>query len=115
MASVSSNQTAPTILIAGASRGLGHAMAAEFLKRGWHVIGTVRGGGRTLLHGLAEDHPDRIEIETLDINELDQIAALPGLEALHPTRITPNLLALDPKVPPPEVVQELRQRGIHFK
>ncbi|TIM01289.1 MAG: 3-oxoacyl-ACP reductase, partial [Mesorhizobium sp.] len=42
---------ARTILLIGASRGLGHAMAAEFLKKGWNVVGTVRGGGtRTLLH-----------------------------------------------------------------
>lgn len=32
----------PTVLIVGASRGLGHAMAAEFLRHGWNVIGTVR-------------------------------------------------------------------------
>ncbi|VTN08341.1 short chain dehydrogenase [Raoultella terrigena] len=31
-----------SILIVGASRGLGHAMAAEFLQHGWNVIGTVR-------------------------------------------------------------------------
>jgi len=54
-------------------------------------------------------------LESEDPATLDQIAALPGLAELHPTRLTPNLLALDPKVPPPEVVQELRQRGIHFK
>jgi NAD(P)-dependent dehydrogenase (short-subunit alcohol dehydrogenase family) len=65
-----------TILIVGASRGLGHAMAAEFLKKGWNVIGTVRGGGRTSLHDLAEEHQGRVEIETLDINEPDEIAAL---------------------------------------
>ncbi|MDN7221370.1 3-oxoacyl-ACP reductase, partial [Klebsiella pneumoniae] len=29
-----------TILIVGASRGLGHAMAATFLQHGWEVIGT---------------------------------------------------------------------------
>jgi NAD(P)-dependent dehydrogenase (short-subunit alcohol dehydrogenase family) len=66
----------PTILIAGASRGLGLALAEEFARRGWHVIGTVRGGARTDLHDLAEQHPDRIAIETLDINEPTQIAAL---------------------------------------
>jgi NAD(P)-dependent dehydrogenase (short-subunit alcohol dehydrogenase family) len=32
----------PTVLIVGASRGLGHAMAAEFLRHDWNVIGTVR-------------------------------------------------------------------------
>jgi NAD(P)-dependent dehydrogenase (short-subunit alcohol dehydrogenase family) len=76
---VSSKQdgrTAPTILIIGASRGLGHAMAAEFLKKGWNVVGTVRVGTRTKLHDLAEHQEGRVEIETLDINERNQIAAL---------------------------------------
>jgi NAD(P)-dependent dehydrogenase (short-subunit alcohol dehydrogenase family) len=66
----------PVILIVGASRGLGHAMAAEFLKKDWNVIGTVRGPSRTLLHDLADGHPGRVEIERLDINEPEQIAAL---------------------------------------
>jgi NAD(P)-dependent dehydrogenase (short-subunit alcohol dehydrogenase family) len=64
------------ILLIGASRGLGLAMAAEFLKKGWNVVGTVRGSGRTELHDLADEHPGRIEIESLNITEPDQIAAL---------------------------------------
>jgi NAD(P)-dependent dehydrogenase (short-subunit alcohol dehydrogenase family) len=63
-------------LLIGASRGLGLAMAAEFLKKGWKVVGTVRGSGRTESHDLADEHPGRIEIESLDITDLDQIAAL---------------------------------------
>jgi NAD(P)-dependent dehydrogenase (short-subunit alcohol dehydrogenase family) len=51
-------------------------MAAEFLKKGWHIIGTVQESARTGLHDLADDHPGRIEIESLDITEPDQIAAL---------------------------------------
>jgi NAD(P)-dependent dehydrogenase (short-subunit alcohol dehydrogenase family) len=65
-----------TILLIGASRGLGLAMAAEFLTKGWSVVGTVRGSGRTALHDLADAHPGRIEIETVDIVESDQVAAL---------------------------------------
>ena len=66
-----------TILLIGASRGLGHAMAAEFLKKGWSVVGTVRGGGtRTLLHDLADEFAGRVEIEILDICAQDQVAAL---------------------------------------
>ena len=72
-----SSQTAPTILIVGASRGLGHAMAAEFVKKGWRVVGTVRDQAtRTKLHELAESSEGRVEIETLDINEPEQLAAL---------------------------------------
>ncbi|MFP6561654.1 SDR family NAD(P)-dependent oxidoreductase [Paraburkholderia sp. B3] len=77
MLSASTSQPAPTVLIVGASRGLGHAMAGEFLKKGWNVVGTVRGGTtRTLLHDLADEHEGRLEIEVLDINEPAQLAAL---------------------------------------
>jgi NAD(P)-dependent dehydrogenase (short-subunit alcohol dehydrogenase family) len=72
-----SSEPAKTILLIGASRGLGLAMAAEFLKTGWAVVGTVRGGGtRTGLHELADEHPGRVEIEILDICAEDQLAAL---------------------------------------
>jgi len=63
-------------LIIGASRGLGHAIAAELLKRKWRVIGTVRPGKRTKLHALADDNPDRVEVETLDITDAAEIAEL---------------------------------------
>jgi NAD(P)-dependent dehydrogenase (short-subunit alcohol dehydrogenase family) len=65
-----------TILLIGASRGLSYAMAAEFLKKGWNVVGTVRGNARTKLHALADQHEGRVEIECLDVTEMDQIAAL---------------------------------------
>jgi NAD(P)-dependent dehydrogenase (short-subunit alcohol dehydrogenase family) len=65
-----------TILIAGASRGLGHAMAREFVMRGWNVIGTVRSGSGTKLHDLAERYPDSVRIEMLDLNIGGQIEAL---------------------------------------
>jgi NAD(P)-dependent dehydrogenase (short-subunit alcohol dehydrogenase family) len=68
--------TAPTLLIIGASRGLGHAIAAEFVTRGWNVVGTVRGTTRTGLHDLADANPGRVDVEVLDINEPEQIAAL---------------------------------------
>ena len=67
---------AGSILLVGASRGLGLAIAAELAKAGWSVVGTVRGTARTGLHDLAEAHPGRVEIQTLDITERDQIAAL---------------------------------------
>lgn len=65
-----------TLLLIGASRGLGYAMAAEFVARDWQVVGTVRGTARTPLHDLADAHPGRVEIETLDINVPDQLEAL---------------------------------------
>jgi NAD(P)-dependent dehydrogenase (short-subunit alcohol dehydrogenase family) len=35
-----------TLILIGASRGLGYAMADEYLKRGWHVVATERKGAR---------------------------------------------------------------------
>jgi NAD(P)-dependent dehydrogenase (short-subunit alcohol dehydrogenase family) len=66
----------PTLFIAGASRGLGLGIAAEFLKRGWSVVGTVRGATRTQLHELADEYPRRAHIEELDIDDNESIAAL---------------------------------------
>lgn len=66
----------PTVALIGASRGIGHAMAAEFVTRGWQVLGTVRAGVRTPLHALAEAHPGRVEIAELDICLPEQIHAL---------------------------------------
>src|SRR5690242_13968152 len=65
--------TEKTALIVGASRGLGLALAEEYLKRGWRVVATVRSQARTALHELAAD---RLEIEAVDIAEQDQIATL---------------------------------------
>lgn len=65
-----------TTLLVGASRGLGLAMANELVKKGWHVVGTVQGNGRTELHDLADAHPNQITIEPLDVTEPDQIAKL---------------------------------------
>ena len=72
-----SSVSTPTVIIVGASRGLGYAMAEEYLKRGWRVVGTVRGEG-TPLHELAARSDGRVEIETIDINVPNQIAALRG-------------------------------------
>ena len=51
-------------------------MAAEFLKRNWTVVGTVRKRTGTKLHDLADEHSDRVEIEYLDVTDTEQIAAL---------------------------------------
>ncbi|GGR19702.1 SDR family NAD(P)-dependent oxidoreductase [Deinococcus ruber] len=66
----------PSILIIGASRGLGLAMAAEFVKRGWQVMGTVRGEGRTPLHTLQDQFSGQVDIEHVDITDPAQLTAL---------------------------------------
>ena len=65
--------TAPTVLDIGASRGLGLALAAEHLRRGAHVVATVRGPARTAQHDLPGEH---LEIEHVDITDPEQVAAL---------------------------------------
>jgi len=68
--------TNKSLLLIGASRGLGLALAEEYLKRGWRVVATARGAARTALHELAARSGGRLEVETVDINEPDQVAAL---------------------------------------
>lgn len=64
------------LLLIGASRGLGLAIAEEHLKRGWRVVATVRGAARSGLHELAERSGGKLEVETVDINQPDQVVAL---------------------------------------
>jgi NAD(P)-dependent dehydrogenase (short-subunit alcohol dehydrogenase family) len=76
MSSVSENTT---VLLIGASRGLGYAIAAEYIDRGSRVVATVRGPGRTALHELQDSAGGKLEIEHLDINAPDQLHALRDL------------------------------------
>jgi NAD(P)-dependent dehydrogenase (short-subunit alcohol dehydrogenase family) len=68
--------TGQTVLIIGASRGLGYALAAEYLARGWQVTATVRGTGRTALHDVAESSAGQLVVEIVDITFPEQVAAL---------------------------------------
>jgi len=75
------SQASGLALIVGASRGLGHGLAREHLRRGWRVVATVRHSGHstarhTPLHDLKAEAEDALEIESLDINAPDQVAAL---------------------------------------
>jgi NAD(P)-dependent dehydrogenase (short-subunit alcohol dehydrogenase family) len=65
-----------TVLLIGASRGLGLALAEEYLDRGAHVLATVRGTDRTALHALQDDADGRLEIEHVDITVPEQVRAL---------------------------------------
>lgn len=66
-----------TLLIIGASRGLGLGLAKEYLKRGWHVIATVRDKNKqTKLHEIVQSHGKNLEIESIDINHPEDIKAL---------------------------------------
>ncbi len=65
-----------TLLLIGASRGLGFALAAEYLKRGWRVVATERDGATSKLHDLVRAAEGRLEIENVDIVYPDQVVAL---------------------------------------
>jgi len=65
-----------SVLLIGASRGLGYALAAEYLQRGCHLVATVRGRARTKLHDRLGTSSGQLEIETADINFPDQTMAL---------------------------------------
>jgi NAD(P)-dependent dehydrogenase (short-subunit alcohol dehydrogenase family) len=68
--------TGKTVLIIGASRGLGYALAAEYLARGWQVTATVREAGRTALRDVAESSAGHLVVDTVDITVPEQVAAL---------------------------------------
>jgi NAD(P)-dependent dehydrogenase (short-subunit alcohol dehydrogenase family) len=76
---MSSTSPNANVLLIGASRGLGQAMAAEYLARGATVVATVRGAGPTPLHDLLPDAHGRLEIvEGVDITEPAQVEGLRG-------------------------------------
>ena len=65
-----------SVLLIGASRGLGAAIAAEYLERGSRVVATVRGSARTELDDLLGPADGRLEIEHVDITMPEQVSAL---------------------------------------
>lgn len=64
-----------TALVVGASRGLGLALVVEWLKRGWHVIATVRNQSNEL-STLSSQFPSQLDIETVDINNVETVHGL---------------------------------------
>jgi NAD(P)-dependent dehydrogenase (short-subunit alcohol dehydrogenase family) len=68
--------TQKTLLLIGASRGLGLALAEEFLRRDWSVVATERGTKQSKLHELATMFSSTLKIENIDILYTDQVKAL---------------------------------------
>jgi NAD(P)-dependent dehydrogenase (short-subunit alcohol dehydrogenase family) len=63
---------AQSVLIVGASRGIGLGLAEEFVKRGWQVTGTVRDAkGAAALGALPA-----VQVETADIADVKSVEAL---------------------------------------
>ena len=63
------------LLLFGASRGLGLAIAQEYLKRGWQVVATARKSSGTALHDLVDKVGGQLAIEIVDIADPAQVAA----------------------------------------
>jgi NAD(P)-dependent dehydrogenase (short-subunit alcohol dehydrogenase family) len=64
------------LLLFGASRGLGLAIAEQYLKLGWRVVATARSRAGTALHDVAAKADGRLEIEVVDIADPAQVEAL---------------------------------------
>ncbi len=74
MAATSQKKTA---LIVGASRGLGLALVAEYIRRGWHVIATIRQAtGSPEFQALRAAAGAALLVEQLEMTSPEQIAAL---------------------------------------
>ncbi len=73
MSSIVPNQS---VLLIGASRGLGLAIADEYVKGGSHVVATTRGSGSTGLEEISATSGDSLEIERVDITVPEQIQSL---------------------------------------
>jgi NAD(P)-dependent dehydrogenase (short-subunit alcohol dehydrogenase family) len=64
------------LLLFGASRGLGLAIAEEYLKLGWRVVATARKEAGTALHDLVDKANGRLDIDVVDITDPAQVMAL---------------------------------------
>lgn len=66
----------PSVLITGASRGIGFALAREYAQREWRVIATCRNPETAdALQALAEEY-ENIVIERLDVTNFAQVDEL---------------------------------------
>ena len=66
-----------TILIIGASRGIGLGLAREFARRGWKVEASERSPSDGL-HEAAKEHNPSIEIVTVDVTQPETYSGLTG-------------------------------------
>ena len=66
----------PTVLITGASRGIGLELARQYAGRGWQVVATARTPKEaTALMAIAKEHAN-VSVEALDVTDHAQIDAL---------------------------------------
>ena len=66
----------PTVLITGASRGIGLELARQYAERGWYVIATCRSPEKASeLKALADKH-ENLVVEELDVTDFAEVDAL---------------------------------------
>jgi NAD(P)-dependent dehydrogenase (short-subunit alcohol dehydrogenase family) len=65
-----------TVIVLGASRGIGLGLVKEYLSRGWKVIATQRGSSTdSALMSLVSGAAGSLTVENVDVNEPAQITA----------------------------------------
>jgi NAD(P)-dependent dehydrogenase (short-subunit alcohol dehydrogenase family) len=80
----------PTVLITGASRGIGFELARQYAELGWGVIATCRNpDSAAALRGLAANF-DNVLIERLDVTDFDEMDALADRYAGVPVDVLIN-------------------------
>jgi NAD(P)-dependent dehydrogenase (short-subunit alcohol dehydrogenase family) len=80
----------PTVLITGASRGIGLELARQYAERGWDVIATCRTpAGAADLQAIAATH-DNLVIEELDVTDFEEVDALAEKLAGRPIDVLLN-------------------------
>lgn len=81
---------APTVLVTGANRGIGFALAGQYAARGWTVIATARDpGGADELRALARAS-DNVRVEKLDVTSDGSVRRLAKKYAGQPIDVLIN-------------------------
>ncbi len=83
-----------TVLITGANRGIGLAMARNYAERGWTVIATARKPEQADdLNAIAADNP-KVSVERLDLLDQSQVDALAAKYKGQPIDVLLNNAAI---------------------
>lgn len=83
-----------TVLITGANRGIGLAMARNYAERGWRVIATARKPEKANNLNELESSNDNVSVERLDVLDQQQVDALARKYAGQPIDVLLNNAAI---------------------